>query len=68
MDAIAVVLSDEEHYETTLNYAVNYCKAAKGMNTEALRIQCLYIVNNLGSWRHPQAKEVRRILNAFSKP
>jgi hypothetical protein len=66
-DAIAVILSDVEHYGTTLNYAVNYCKAACGMTGEELRVQCLYILSNLSQWRHPKAKEVRAALKATSK-
>jgi len=67
-DAIHIVLSDTKAYPTSLNYAVNYCRAAIGMGPEALRVQCLYIVNNLSSWRHEKAQEVRRILNAYAKP
>lgn len=67
-NAIHVVLSDTKHYETSLNYAVNYCRAAIGMGPEALRVQCLYILNNLSSWRHEKAKEVRQTLQAYSKP
>ena len=66
--AIDKILSDTEHYETSLNWAVNYCRAAKGLTGEALRVQCLYIVGNIGSWRHPDAAEVRAILRSYSKP
>ncbi len=58
-EAIRVILSDKEHYSTSLNYAVNYCKAALCMSGEELRVQCLYILGNIGSWRHPEAKNVR---------
>lgn len=60
--AIDVILGDKEHYRTTLNYAVNYCRAAKGMSGHELDVQILYILNNITSWRHPQAKEVRLVL------
>lgn len=66
--AIGIILRDEEKYETTLNYAVNYCKAAARMTPEGLRLQCLYILGNIAGWRHPQAKEVKAILNRYSKP
>lgn len=61
-EAISVILSDKEHYRTSLNYAVNYCRAARSMEGDELRVQCLYILNNLQSWRHPQAKQVRAAL------
>lgn len=66
-DAIGVILSDKAKYSTQLNYAVNYCKAALCMQGEELRVQCLYILGNISSWRHPQAKEVRKTLKEFSK-
>jgi len=61
-EAIDVILSDKEHYNTSLNWAVNYCRAAKGMSGHELDVQILYILNNIQSWRHPQAKEVRGVL------
>ena len=63
-EAISVILSDKEHYRTSLNYAVNYCRVAKCMDGEELRVQCLYILNNIQYWRHPQAKQVRAALRA----
>lgn len=61
-EAIDVILSDKKSYSGSLNYAVNYCKAAKFMTGEELRVQILYILNNITHWRHPQAKEVRAVL------
>jgi hypothetical protein len=61
-EAISVILSDKEHYRTTLNYAVNYCRAARFLQGDELRVQCLYILNNIVHWRHPQAKQVRAAL------
>ena len=66
-DAISVILSDRAKYDTQLNWAVNYCKAALCMTGEELRVQCLYILGNISSWRHPEAKNVRKILKDFSK-
>lgn len=66
-DSIKCILSDKKSYGTSLNYAVNYCKAAFGMKGEALRVQCLYILNNISHWRHPLAKDVRKVLKEFSK-
>jgi hypothetical protein len=64
--AIMRILEDEKSYKTSLNYAVNYCKAAIKMNGEDLRVQCLYILNNISHWRGEGSKEVRKILKDFT--
>lgn len=64
---IRIILSDTSKYSTSLNYAVNYCKAALPMSSHELAIQCLYILNNITGWRHPEAKRVRETLKAYSK-
>lgn len=66
-DCVNVILSDRPKYTTSLNYAVNYCKAALNMTGSELKVQCLYILCNIPSWRHEQAKHVREVLKAFSK-
>jgi hypothetical protein len=68
-DAINIILSDTAKYETSLNYAILYCKAVIGYKMEGklLEVQCLYILNNITGWRHPQAKEVRATLKSFAK-
>ena len=68
-EAIAVILSDKKSYNTSLNYAVNYCKAGLDMleGSEEFEVQCLYILNNIQKWRHPQAKEVRKVLRSTIK-
>jgi hypothetical protein len=66
-DAIKVILSDKSSYRTSLNYAINYCKEALDLTGGELKVLCLYILNNITRWRHPQAKEVRIILKNFSK-
>jgi hypothetical protein len=58
-EAIKVILSDEKSYATSLNWAVNYCRAALQMEGQELKVQCLYILNNIQKWRHLQTKEVR---------
>lgn len=60
-EAIKTIISDKKSYPTSLSYAVNYCHQAMNMSpgTEALRVQCLYILNNIQHWRHPEAKAVR---------
>jgi hypothetical protein len=66
-EAIDVILSDKEHYTTSLNYAVHYCRAAKWMSGHELDVQILYILSNITHWRHPLAKEVRQILKRKEK-
>ena len=63
-DAIKIILSDKKKYNTTLNYAVDYCRAALCMDEDSQEFdtQVLYILNNIQYWRHPKAKEVRQVL------
>ena len=63
---IRTILGDTNSYTSSLNWAVSYCRAALSMTGEELRVQCLYILNNLSTWRHPQAKDIRRILKKFA--
>ena len=65
--AIELILSDMKARNTSLNWAIGYCQEAKSMYGEALRVQCLYILNNITHWRHPEAREVRKILRAFTE-
>ena len=64
-NAIRVILSDKAKFSTSLNYAVNYCRAALAMEGHELADQCLYILNNISGWRHERAKEVRATLKAY---
>lgn len=64
---IGVILSDEKAYNKSLNYAVNYCKAAMSMTGHDLAVQCLYILNNITGWRNPAAKSIRSVLRQFAK-
>jgi len=66
-DALAIILGDRKAYKTSLNYAVEYVRTGVYMCGEGLRVQCLYILNNISHWRHPKAKEVRTILKNFTK-
>lgn len=63
--AIEIILSDVKSYSTSLNYAVNYCIAARSMSGHELYVQLLYILNNISHWRHPEAKAVRDVLKNF---
>ena len=64
-DAIRDILEDEKSYNTSLNYAVNYCRAALRYSGDELRVQCLYILNNISHWRHPDAKRIRGVLKSY---
>jgi len=67
-DAIGIILSDVPKFTTSLNYAVNYCKYAMGIeDPEEMEVQVLYILNNIRGWRHPKAKLVRSTLESFAK-
>lgn len=50
-----------------LNYAVNYAKEGLCQTGETLRVQCLYILENMKAWRGEDAKRVRNTLKAFVK-
>ena len=65
--AIRTILSDKKSYDTSLNYAVEYARAGLCMTGEELKVQCLYILNNITHWRHPEAKAVRQTLKDFTK-
>ncbi len=65
--AVRTILSDRASYPKSLNYAVEYCRAALYMGGEDLRVQCLYILGNISRWRHPEAKAVRETLKAYSQ-
>jgi hypothetical protein len=63
--AVRLILDDKKSYSTSLNWAVGYCRAALQMSGEELRVQILYILNNISHWRNKDAKEVRTILRAY---
>lgn len=51
-----------------IHYAVAYAKAGLNMtDREMIRVQCLYILNNLQGWRGEEAKQVKATLNQFAK-
>jgi hypothetical protein len=63
--AIRNILSCTNSYHSSLNYAVGYCRAASGMTGNDLKVQCLYILNNITAWRDPLAQECRNTLKEF---
>lgn len=64
--AIEQILLDKPAYKTSLNYAVNYCEVAAGFSGEDLRVQVLYILNNITHWRGQGHKEIRSLLKAYT--
>lgn len=64
-DAIRDILEDTASYTKSLNWAVDYCRNALDMEGDNLRVQCLYILNNIAHWRHPKAKEIRLVLKRY---
>ena len=68
-EALQVILNDTEHYGTSLNYAVNYCRAATLMKdgSEELRVQCLYILSNIEHWTVKQNKLVKEVKAALKR-
>lgn len=65
--ALNVILSDKKSYNTSLNYAIGYTRTAFALTGHALKVQLLYILNNISHWRHPEAKAVRETLRRHSK-
>lgn len=63
--AIRIILMDKKNYSKSLNYAVEYCRAGLFLSGKALKIQVLYILNNITHWRGKGNKEVRQILKGF---
>ena len=52
----------------SIQYAATYAKAGLQMtDRETIRVQCLYILNNLSGWRGEEAKQVKATLIEFSK-
>jgi hypothetical protein len=67
-EAILIILDDTASYTTSLNWAVNYCKHAMTVEDDyEMDMQARYVLNNLSSWRHPKAAEVRAVLKAYIK-
>lgn len=65
--AILVILDDKKAYDTSLAYAIGYCQNALSMFGHDLKVQCLYILNNISHWHGEGSKDVRNILKSFTK-
>ena len=57
----------DNRHAKSLNYAINYAQAGITMTGEELRVQCLYVLNNMSHWRGEVAKAVRMTLKTFTK-
>jgi hypothetical protein len=50
-----------------LQYAAAYAQAGIGMTGEERRVQALYILSNLTTWRGEEAQQVKAVLREASK-
>lgn len=51
----------------TDDYAKAYAKAGIAMRSgDEIKMQCLYILNNMGHWRGPVAKQCREVFKRLS--
>jgi len=64
-EALQIILDNRT--SKALNYAINYASLGTLMDGEELRIQCLYVLNNMTHWRGEDAKKVRQVLKAYTK-
>jgi hypothetical protein len=54
--------------ESNNEYAKSYASAGLAMSdSEEIRVQCLYILNNLSHWRGAKAREVKAHLHQINK-
>lgn len=61
--ALQMIIDNRE--AKALNYAVNYAIAGLQMTGRELKVQVLYVLNNMTHWRGREAKQCRQILKAF---
>ena len=61
------VLAASRHVPS-LNYAFGYAAAGTTLwDAEAIRVQCLYLLNNIQYWRGGKAKQVRALFKELAK-
>ena len=63
-NALRLILAHKD--QKSLNYAVNYARMGLQLSGEGLRIQVLYILNNMQKWHGEVAKEVRKTLKEYA--
>lgn len=61
-EALRRVLTDAKD-----GYAKAYARAGLGMTGEEARVQALYVMSNLSTWRGDVARETKAFLKEFSK-
>ena len=61
------VIVDNRDKTKALNWAVNYAFLGLSMSGHELKVQCLYVLNNITHWRGPEAKSVKETLKRFTK-
>ncbi len=54
-------------HEKALNYCVNYARAGLHMTGYELKVQCLYVLNNMTHWRGKDARKARNIIKEYIK-
>lgn len=62
--ALDIILADKNN--RALDYAMAYAKEAKRMQGEELKLQLRYVLCNITSWRHEQAKFVRATFKSYA--
>jgi hypothetical protein len=63
-EALQAIVDNKD--SKALNYAVNYASYGLSITDEReLRVQVLYVLNNITAWRGETAKEVRKTLKQF---
>lgn len=69
--ALDIMYEDKAAHPKSLNWAINRIIQARlailAGDTEELNVRCLYIINDISHWRHPEAKWVRDTIRAYSK-
>jgi hypothetical protein len=59
--------ADVDHTKA-VNWAYGYAQAGLSLYTsEGIRVQCLYILNNITHWRGDEAKRVRNELKSLAE-
>ncbi len=62
---LKMIITNQE--KPALNYAVNYARVGLYQTRYELKVQCLYVLSNMQSWRGNTAKHVRSVLKEFTK-
>jgi len=66
-DELFQVVLKQDNSKGYMAYAQSYARAGLGMEGELLRVQILYVLNNLQYWRGKTAREVKKALRALEK-